>query len=44
MRRDVEPDEVAAGDPDDGEILQKPEADGGHDKEIDGSDVGSVIA
>jgi hypothetical protein len=44
MRRDVDPNEVAAGDPDDDETVQQPEADGGHDKEIDDGNVGSVIA
>src|SRR5687768_11388686 len=44
MRRDVDPNEVAAGDPDDDETVQQPEADCGHNKEIDGSNVGSVIA
>lgn len=44
VRRDADPNEVAAGDPDDDETVQQTEADGGHDKEIVGSDAGSVIA
>ena len=44
MRRDVHPNEIAAGDPDDDETVRQPEADGGHNKEIDGSNVRSVVA
>src|ERR1041385_4084938 len=44
MSGDVHPNEVAAGDADDNEAIQHPEADGRYDEEIDGSDVGSVVA
>jgi len=44
MRRDVDPNEIVSGDPDDDETIKQSEADGGHNKEIDGSNVRSVIA
>lgn len=36
MRRDVHPIKIAARDLDDDETVQQPEADGGHNKEING--------
>jgi len=44
MGSDVHPNEIAAGDPDYDETIQQPEADGRHDKEIDGNNVGSMVA
>src|SRR6185295_13191137 len=44
MSGDVHPNEVASSDPDDDDAVQQRKADGWHDKEIDGSDVGSVVA
>src|SRR6185369_16509345 len=44
MRRDVHPNEFAAGDPDDDETVGQPEADGGYNEEIDGSNVRRMVA
>ena len=41
---DVDPNEVASFKADDGQSIEQPEADGRHDKHIDGGDVRGVIA
>jgi hypothetical protein len=41
---DIDPNEVASGDPDDDETVQQPETESRYNKEIDSSNVGSMVA